>query len=84
MFLHPRQRKVQNLAPDIIEIHIEIAYGFFEIRMEGRALVVDRLVDAQRGFEPVAFVVCACDRDDFGSDHFAELADERTGCACGC
>ena len=84
MFLHPRQRKVQNLAPDIIEIHIEIAYGFFEIRMEGRAFVVDRLVDAQLGFEPVAFVVCPCDRDDFGSDHFAELADEGTGGACGC
>ena len=50
-----------------------------ELLSEIWVLVVQRIIEAQVFFKPLAFIVCACDSDDASTPHLTDLADDRAG-----
>ena len=72
--LQPRQHIVQNVTPNVVEIHVQVADGLAEVVEERRTLVVERLVDPELLLEPVALVLRPGDRVDLCAFLLADLA----------
>ncbi len=55
----------------------------FELLPEIWVLIVQRLIEAEVFFKPLAFIICASDSDYAGTPHLADLADNRARGASG-
>ncbi|KAI3479812.1 hypothetical protein L1887_58108 [Cichorium endivia] len=84
--LHAQQRHVQNAAADILKDGIDVAVLLDDQVAVGLAevgrLVVERLVGAERLFEPLALVIRAGDGDDLGALELGELDGDGADGAC--
>ena len=58
----------------VVEIHIQVPDVLLKVRGKRRALVVERLVDAELPLEPRDLLGRACERDHARALDFAELA----------
>lgn len=78
-----RERKIQDLAADVIKIHIQLRRRRSEVCAKARALVVDGLVDAELALEPRALFGPAGDRDDARASTLRKLTHDVAGRARG-
>lgn len=76
--VEPRERKVEDVATDIVKVNVEISDCLLEVAVERWALVVERLVNAEILLKPLALVVGSGDRDDLGTQLLSNLAHDRS------
>lgn len=80
---HPGHHQVENIAPDVVKIHISEASGD-DLLPEIRSLVIDRNVGTDLVLEPFDLIVGTGDSDDPEAHDFSDLAGDGThsaGCA---
>ena len=75
MEAHPRQRKIQKFAPNIVEEQIKRSNFADEVFLERRVFVIERLDHANFLLEIPALLIRSC-----GSVHFRTLVLGKYAC----
>ena len=76
--VEPREGEVQDIATDIVEENVKIPDCLLKIVVEGRAFVVERLVDSEVLLEPLTLVIRSSDRNDLGPYLLPNLTYDRS------